>query len=141
MLFSNAPSPPRRNGQPLAVPVMPVTLIFPNVPLRRPHAPLAELAAVATEHRRVAPSLCQRASRTGKGVLRHWPAECAPTAIHRRLGLERIWLWCVRCQHHSPFACAVVVIRLGAAAPSDVQRERVRCRACGNEGATLQHPN
>lgn len=52
-----------------------------------------------------------------------------------------VWLWCERCQHHSPLACAVGVIRWGTAASSDLLRERVRCTACGNKGATLQHPS
>ena len=32
------------------------------------------------------------------------------------------WLWCDRCQHHSPLACAVAVIRWGATSSSDVLR-------------------
>ena len=50
-------------------------------------------------------------------------------------------LWCERCQHHSPLACAVALIRWGASASSDVLRERARCTACGRKGATLQHPS
>jgi hypothetical protein len=52
-----------------------------------------------------------------------------------------IWLWCERCQNHSPLVCAVPVIRWGAGASSDVLRERARCTACGRKGATLQHPS
>jgi hypothetical protein len=52
-----------------------------------------------------------------------------------------VWLWCERCHHRSPLACAVVVIRWGAGASSDVLRERARCMACGNKGATLQRPS
>jgi len=52
-----------------------------------------------------------------------------------------LWLYCERCQHHSPLACAVVVIRWGATASSDVLRQRARCTACGNKGAALQHPS
>jgi hypothetical protein len=47
---------------------------------------------------------------------------------------------CERCQHHAPLACAVAVIRWGAGASSDVLRKRARCTACGNKGATIQHP-
>ena len=52
-----------------------------------------------------------------------------------------LWLYCEQCQHHSPLACAVAVIRWGAAASSDVLRERARCTVCGKKGATLQHPS
>jgi hypothetical protein len=34
----------------------------------------------------------------------------------------------------------VPVIRWGAGASSDVLRWRARCTACGNKGATIQHP-
>jgi hypothetical protein len=51
-----------------------------------------------------------------------------------------VWLWCERCQHHAPLACAVAVIRWGAGASSDRLRQRVRCTGCGNKGATIQHP-
>jgi len=50
------------------------------------------------------------------------------------------WLWCERCQHHAPLACAVAVIRWGADASSDRLRQRARCSACGRKGATIQHP-
>src|SRR6266705_1930994 len=30
-----------------------------------------------------------------------------------------VWLWCERCQHHAPLACAVAVILWGADASSD----------------------
>ena len=52
-----------------------------------------------------------------------------------------VWLWCERCQHHAPLACAVAVIRWGPGASSDRLRERSRCTACGTKGARLQHPN
>lgn len=52
-----------------------------------------------------------------------------------------VWLCCERCQHHSPLACAVAVIRWGAGASSEVLRERARCTACGRRGAALQHPS
>ena len=52
-----------------------------------------------------------------------------------------LWLYCERCHHHSPLACAVVVIRWGARVSSDALRERARCMACGNKGATLQRPS
>jgi hypothetical protein len=51
-----------------------------------------------------------------------------------------VWLWCERCQHHAPFACAPAVIRWGADTSSDMLRQRTRCTSCGGKGATLQHP-
>jgi hypothetical protein len=43
------------------------------------------------------------------------------------------------CQHHTPLACAVAVIRWGREPSCDVLRERTRCTACGYKGATIQH--
>jgi hypothetical protein len=51
-----------------------------------------------------------------------------------------VWLWCERCQHHAPLACAVAVIRWGASVSSDRLRQRTRCTSCGKKGATIQHP-
>jgi hypothetical protein len=51
-----------------------------------------------------------------------------------------VWLWCERCQHHAPLACAVAVIRWGANVSSDRLRQRARCTSCGKKGATIQHP-
>ena len=35
-----------------------------------------------------------------------------------------LWLYCEKCLHHAPLACAVPVIRWGADASSDVLRRR-----------------
>jgi hypothetical protein len=43
-----------------------------------------------------------------------------------------LWLYCEKCSHSSPIACAVPVIRWGPDTSSDKLR---RCK-----GATLQHP-
>src|SRR5262249_58446391 len=51
-----------------------------------------------------------------------------------------VWLWCERCQHHAPLACAVAVIRWGPNASSDKLRARARCTNCGTKGATIQRP-
>ena len=51
-----------------------------------------------------------------------------------------LWLYCEKCQHYAPLACAVPVIRWGTDASSDVLRQRALCTACGHRGATLQHP-
>jgi hypothetical protein len=50
-------------------------------------------------------------------------------------------MYCERCQHSAPFACAVAVIRWGANESSDKLRQCARCTACGSKGATLQHPS
>jgi hypothetical protein len=52
-----------------------------------------------------------------------------------------LWLWCDRCQHKAPFACAVAVIRWGADVSSDRLRQCTPCTGCGSKGATLQHPS
>ena len=51
-----------------------------------------------------------------------------------------VWLWCERCQHHAPLACAVAVILWGPNASSDKLRAAARCTSCGNKGPTVQHP-
>src|SRR5215831_3400479 len=51
-----------------------------------------------------------------------------------------VWLWCERCQHHAPLACAVPVILWGPDASSDKLRAGARCTSCGSKGATLQRP-
>jgi hypothetical protein len=51
-----------------------------------------------------------------------------------------VWLWCERCQHHAPLACAVAVILWGPNASSDKLRAGARCTNCGGKGATLQRP-
>jgi hypothetical protein len=51
-----------------------------------------------------------------------------------------VWLWCERCQHHAPLACAVAVIRWGPDTSSDKLRAGARCTSCGSKGATVQHP-
>jgi hypothetical protein len=51
-----------------------------------------------------------------------------------------VWLWCERCQHHAPLACAVAVILWGPEASSDRLRAGARCTSCGRKGATIQRP-
>ena len=51
-----------------------------------------------------------------------------------------VWMWCERCQHHAPLACAVAVIHWGPNTSNDKLRRCARCTACGNKGATIQHP-
>ena len=63
-----------------------------------------------------------------------------PTLGELQRATPWVWLWCERCQHHAPLACAVAVIRWGADASSDRLRQRARCSACGKKGATIQHP-
>jgi hypothetical protein len=49
-----------------------------------------------------------------------------------------VWLWCERCQHRAPLACAGPVILWGPS--SDKLRAGARCTSCGGKGATLQRP-
>jgi len=51
-----------------------------------------------------------------------------------------VWLWCERCQHHAPLACAVAIILWGPDASSDKLRAGARCTSRGCKGATLQRP-
>jgi hypothetical protein len=78
------------------------------------------------------------------------PAELQPNFAMREPGprptlgeLHRatpwVWLWCERCQHHAPLACAVAVILWGPGASSDKLRTGARCTGCGSKGATVQH--
>jgi hypothetical protein len=63
-----------------------------------------------------------------------------PTLGELQQSTPWIWLWCERCQHHAPFACAVAVTLWGADASSDKLRASARCTRCGGKGATLQRP-
>src|SRR5262249_5328718 len=68
-----------------------------------------------------------------------------PAMQPRRLGeLQQatpwVWLYCERCQHNAPLACAVAVILWGPDASSDKLRAGARCTSCGRKGATIQHP-
>jgi hypothetical protein len=51
-----------------------------------------------------------------------------------------VWVYCERCQHHAPLACAIAVIRWGSKMSSDKLRRSARCTRCGHKGATIQHP-
>ena len=51
-----------------------------------------------------------------------------------------VWVYCAKCPHHSPMACAVAVIRWGAETSSDKLRRCAKCTKCGHKGATIQHP-
>jgi hypothetical protein len=79
------------------------------------------------------------------------PATLRPNSVMREFGrrptlgeLQRttpwVWLWCERCQHHAPLACAVPVILWGPDSSSDKLRAGARCTSCGGKGATLQRP-
>src|SRR6516225_9620765 len=63
-----------------------------------------------------------------------------PTLGELQRATPWVWLWCERCQHHAPLACAVAVIRWGADMSSDRLRQRARGSSCGKKGATIQHP-
>jgi hypothetical protein len=79
----------------------------------------------------VARLFCKRSARI-------WTTPKTGGCSEQRLGFG--YLWCERCQHHAPLACAVAVIRWGPDAPSDKLRAGARCTSCGSKGATLQHP-
>jgi len=61
-----------------------------------------------------------------------------PTLGELQRATPWVWLWCERCQHHAPLACAVAVIRRGPDASSDKLRAVARCTSCGSKGATVQ---
>src|SRR5690348_18251292 len=61
-----------------------------------------------------------------------------PTLGELQQATPWVWLWCERCQHHAPLACAVAVIRWEPNASSDKLRAGARCTSCGSKGATLQ---
>jgi len=69
------------------------------------------------------------------------PGRFNTTAMSRRRGYRHrarrarpgVWLWCERCQHHAPLACAVAVIRWCTDVSSDRLRQRARCSSCGRK--------
>ena len=63
-----------------------------------------------------------------------------PTLAELREHSAWAWVYCERCQHHSPVAFVPLMIRCGADASSDKLRRCARCGVCGHKGATLQHP-
>jgi hypothetical protein len=62
-----------------------------------------------------------------------------PTLGELQRATPWVWLWCERCQHHGPLACAVAVILWGPDASSDKLRAGARCTSSGSKGATVQH--
>jgi DNA-directed RNA polymerase subunit RPC12/RpoP len=52
-----------------------------------------------------------------------------------------LWLRCDACGHRVAVALVPFVIRCGADASSDMLRQQARCMACGQRGASLQHPS
>jgi hypothetical protein len=64
--------------------------------------------------------------------MKHRAARTTLSDLHRATP----WLlYCERCSHSSPLACAVAVIRWGACESSDKQRRSARSTACGHKGA------
>jgi hypothetical protein len=63
-----------------------------------------------------------------------------PTLAELRKHSAWVWVYCERCQHHSPVAFVPLMIRWGANASSDKLRHCARCSVCGHKCATLQHP-
>jgi hypothetical protein len=64
-----------------------------------------------------------------------------PTLGQLQRATPWVWVYCDRCLHRSPLACAVAVIRWGPQESSDKLRRCARCTACGHKGATIQHPS
>jgi len=71
--------------------------------------------------------------------MKHRAARTTLSDLHR--ATPWLWLYCERCSHSSPLACAVAVIRWGAGESSDKRRRSARCTACGHKGATIQRPS
>ena len=73
---------------------------------------------------------------------RSYVAPMTTNAARTTLGdLQRatpwVWLYCQRCSHYAPIACAVPVIRWGADLSSDKLRQCARCTACGHKGEVV----
>ena len=68
------------------------------------------------------------------------PARTTTTLGDLHRATPWLWLYCEKCRHSAPIACAVPVIRWGPNTSSDKLRRCARCTACGHKGATLQHP-
>lgn len=68
------------------------------------------------------------------------PQGPVPTLGQLQKSTDWFWIWCERCQHHAPMKFAPLIARWGADTSSDKLRRCARCTACGNKGATLQHP-
>jgi hypothetical protein len=68
------------------------------------------------------------------------PQGPVPTLGQLQESVSWFWLWCERCQHSAPIKFAPLIARWGADTSSDKLRRCARCTACGNKGATLQHP-
>jgi hypothetical protein len=68
------------------------------------------------------------------------PSGATTTLADLQRATAWLWLYCEKCPHHAPLACAIPVIRWGPGASSDKLRRCARCTACGHKGATIQHP-
>jgi hypothetical protein len=67
--------------------------------------------------------------------------EAVPTLGELQRDCPWAWVWCERCQHHSPMAFVPLMIRWGCDASSNKLRRSARCTVCGHKGAQLQHPS
>jgi hypothetical protein len=68
------------------------------------------------------------------------PAGPRPTLAELRATTSWFWVICNRCPHRAPMAFVPLMIRWGGDTSSDKLRSCARCTACGNRGATIQHP-
>jgi hypothetical protein len=94
---------------------------------RRLIGPLILAAGLDAAGGRATPAMTKARARTTLGDL------------HR--ATPWVWLYCNKCQHSAPLACAVAVIRWGSNISSDKPRQCARCTACGHKGATIQRPS
>jgi hypothetical protein len=103
----------------------------------------ASLAAIDTTIRLYAPELNPDSippKRTYRRTRYFAKGELSRRVVELHRMTPWVWLWCERCQHHAPLACAIAVILWGPDASSDKLRASARCTRCGGKGATLQHP-
>ena len=65
-----------------------------------------------------------------------------PTLGHLREMYGWVWAYCgIPCAHDAAIPLDPIVVRLGAGAPADALRSRLRCTACGRRSATLRVPS
>jgi hypothetical protein len=71
------------------------------------------------------------------------PPPPVPTFGQMRRHVCWTWVHCInpKCRHCRPMALTPLIIRWTADGSTDLLRHHARCVACGQRGATLQHPS
>ncbi len=64
-----------------------------------------------------------------------------PTLAELREHSAWTWVYCERCQDHSPVAFVPLIIRWGANVSSDKLRQCARCSACGTRARRYSIPD